>query len=234
MRANGRAPLPERRAGTLPVATSIYRLADSMVLIGVLATERGPEPLFTDVSGALTAVAFTDSDEMTRTLPEGYHVFQIQVSELLQQLPVPVALVIDPHAPSPIFVSGEQRQAVIEAAWPFPNGAHITYGEPLTEPTDLLDCIATKSEQQPAVHRWWRAWYQVADAREKLLLVYDVDGTGDELAANARPAADAAYECLALVTYDRPGQVISLGDVPRDAQEWLSANVKPFYERGGA
>jgi hypothetical protein len=231
MSGQSRSPQAEHHTGALPIASSIYRLADSMVLIGVSQTERGPEPLFTEVSGALTAVAYTDWNEMARTMPEGYHLFQIQVSELLAQLPENVGLVVDPHAPSPIFVSGEHRQAVIEAAWPFPSGAHITYGVPLTEPTDLLDCIATKSEQQPSVRRWWRAWYQVGDAREKLLLVYEVDGSGNELAANARPAADAAYECLALVTYDKPGQVISLSDVPPEAQDWLTANVAPFYER---
>jgi hypothetical protein len=217
---------------TLPIATSVYRLADGMVLIGVAETPRGPEPLFTDVSGAPTAVAYTDPDEMRRVLPEGYRQFQIQVSELLEQLPAGVGLVIDPHAPSPVYVSPQQRQEVVEAAWPFPTGAHVRYGEPATEPSELLDCLATKSEQLPSVRRWWRAWYQVHDAREKLLLVYDVEGDGEELAGNARRAADAAHDCLGLTGYGHPAQVISLGDLPDEAREWLTTTQTPCYERG--
>lgn len=222
-----------RQRASAGIATSIYRLADSMVLFAVRQTDRGPEPLFTEVSGAATAVAYTDQAEIDRVLPDGYAVFAIQLSQFLGQLPPGIGLVVDPNARSPVYVAPDQRQAVLEAAWPFPGGARITYGVPNTEPTDLLDCIATKSEHLRSVRRWWRAWYQVADAREKLLLVYEVDGTGDERAANAGPAADAAYECLALATYDKPGQVISLSDVPEEGREWLTANVDPFYERSG-
>jgi SseB protein C-terminal domain len=220
-----------RRPAAGPIATSIYRLADSMVLFAVRQTDRGPEPLFTEVSGAPTAVAYTDQAEIDRIKPDGYAVFQVQLSDFLSQLPVGIAIVVDPHAPSPVYIAPGQRDAVLEAAWPFPTGAHITYGVPNDEPTELLACIATRSEQLPTVRRWWRAWYQVQDAREKLLLVYEADGADQELAANARPAADAAYECLGLVGYDRPGQVISLTDVPVEAQLWLTENVVPFYDR---
>jgi len=69
------------------IGTSIYRLADSHVLIGVQQTAQGPQPRFTQIAGETAVVAYTDVDEAKADLPETHRLFSIQVAELLQQLP---------------------------------------------------------------------------------------------------------------------------------------------------
>lgn len=48
---------------TFPLASSVYRLADSEVLIAVAQTPEGPAPLFIDVGGEVACVAYTDLSE---------------------------------------------------------------------------------------------------------------------------------------------------------------------------
>jgi len=107
------------------LTTLVFRLADSTVLIGVTDSDRGPEPLFTEVSGQPCAVAYTDPEEIRRDLPDGYRLYQIPVPLLLSQLPPGCGLIIDPRAASPLYVAADERELVLAASVPFPAGAFI-------------------------------------------------------------------------------------------------------------
>ncbi len=54
---------------TSPLASSVYRLADSEVLIAVAQTPDGPAPLFADVGGEVACVAYTDLREAQGDAP---------------------------------------------------------------------------------------------------------------------------------------------------------------------
>lgn len=135
------------------IATSVYRLADSHVLIGVQQTPQGPQPLFTEIDGESTVVAYTDVDQAKANLPDTHGLFSIQVASLLQQLPAHAGLVVDPRSPKPVHVPADGKGPVIQAAGAFPAGAVTATGDPAEEPAALLRRV---SEQVRALRRLWR------------------------------------------------------------------------------
>lgn len=211
----------------IEVSPLIYRLADSVVLIGVRTGDRGPEPLYTDVSGALCAVAYTDPEEIRRDLPEGYRLFQITVPELLAQLPPAAGLIIDPRAASPIHVAAEERDVVIAAGLPFPAGAYIKVKASADPQPRLLAAALPRIEALAAVRRLYVTRYRVADAREKILVLYEVDAVPGADDA----AADAVMAAAADIALADPMQIVALGEVPEDLRAVVLADVEPAYVR---
>lgn len=210
-----------------PIASSIYRLADSDVLIGVATTLAGPTPLFTDVEGEIACVAYTDESEARADLPQTHELFSIEVTELLRQLPSHVGLVIDPRAPAPVYLPADGKQGVLDAGGAFPAGVQIAIGEPAQQPTALMAAIAAAGPGLPGLRRVWRTWYQVADAGEKLLVVYDVTGGPDEHTA----AADLVVAAAEATDYPHRLLVLALEDVPASHREYLLDSTPASYER---
>jgi hypothetical protein len=211
----------------MSIASTPYRLADAAVLIGVMQTPQGPQPLFTEIDGHSTVVAYTDVEEARADLPETHRMFSIGVAELLRELPPYAGLIVDPRSPSPVHVPAELKQGVIDAARPFPAGADVRIGDPADEPAELLDALVEAAPQLPFLRQLWRTWYQVADARPRLLVVYDIEGrTGADAAA-----ADLIVDTTARVDYPHPLLVLALDDVPVEHREWLLAQTPPFYRR---
>lgn len=212
---------------TLPLASSVYRLADAEVLIAVAQTPDGPAPLFADVGGEIACIAYTDLREAESDVPDTHRLFSIVVADMLSQLPEHVGLVVDPRAASPVHVAAQDKARVRAAARPFPDGAQVAIGEPAEEPSALTARLQEVAPEAPAVRRMWRTWYQAADARAKLLVVYDVEG---QAGADAQ-AADLIVEAARSTDYPRPLLVLALDDVPIEHRQWLLANTPPFYER---
>lgn len=79
----------------MSIASSPYRLAAASVLIGVMETAQGPQPLYTEIDGHSTVVAYTDVEQARADLPETHKMFSIVVAELLSQLPPYAGLVIE-------------------------------------------------------------------------------------------------------------------------------------------
>ncbi|MFE0099493.1 enhanced serine sensitivity protein SseB C-terminal domain-containing protein [Streptomyces sp. NPDC059009] len=214
----------------------IYRLADSTVLIGVKQTERGPEPLFTAVSGEPCAVAYTEPDEIREVLPDDYHLYQIPVVELLAQLPPVCGLLINPKAASPLYVAAEERDAVIAAGAPFPAGAFIRIKASAENPARLLPAVLARVADVHALRRLYCTRYQVADAREKILMVYDTGGAADGPAPDAvadqdRAVNDAIMEAAAETSLPDPMQIIALDDLPEEFRRLVLTDVEPCYVR---
>ncbi|MEE4544879.1 hypothetical protein V2S66_23300 [Streptomyces sp. V4-01] len=218
--------MSESAEGPVEVTPLVFRIADSTVLIGVRTTERGPEPLFTDVGGEPCAVAYTDPEEISGDLPEGYRLFQIPVPLLLTQLPPGCGLLINPRAASPLLVAAAERDIVLAASVPFPSGAFIAIKSGGDEQPRLLAAALPRIEFT-AVRRVYVTRYRVADAREKVLVVYETDPApgADSLAADGFAAA-AAETGLA-----DPMQVVALADVPETFRAILLADVPPAYVR---
>lgn len=214
-----------------PIATSAYRLADSQVLIAVGSTPAGPAPLFTEVSGEVTCVAYTDRAEAEADRPATHELFAIVVSDLLAQLPAEVGLVIDPRAASPIYLPADGKQQVAAAGAPFPVGAETAIGEPAQEPTALLDAVRADADAAPGLRRVWRTWYQVADAYEKLLVVYELDRTGDGPGPIDDQVSALVLQAAATAGYEQRVLVLPLEAVPDQPRRWLLENTPPFYER---
>lgn len=210
---------------TAPLASSIYRLADAAVLIGVMQTPEGPEPLATDLGGESAVVAYTDLSEARSDLPETHRLFSIEVAELLAQLPAHAGLVIDPRSPSPVHVPASGKQAVINASKPFPAGAGTRIGDPAEEPVALLHELRHTAPGETSLRRLWRTWYQVADARPKLLIVYEVT----DHAAHGPAAADLVVRAAEKVDYPSPLLVMAVGDLPAEHRDWLLAHTPACY-----
>lgn len=211
------------------VSPLVFRIADSNVLIGVRSTERGPEPLFTEVGGEPCAVAYTDAEEIRRDLPEGYRVFQITVPELLVRLPVLCGLVINPRAASPVYVAAEERDAVIAAGQPFPAGAPIRVKQGGDRQPALLAAALPRIEAVGGVRRAYLTRYQVADAREKILVAYVADGVPEGTDA---AAADAFMAAAAEVGLADAMQIVALDDIPEELRRLVLSQVPPCYVRG--
>jgi hypothetical protein len=206
----------------------IFRIADSNVLIGVKPTDRGPELMYADVGDTVCAVAYTDPEEIRRELPEGYRLFQITVPELLKRLHPACGLVIGPRAASPLLVMPYEREAVIAAGLPFPAGAPIRLKQGGDRQPTLVRAALPRVESAAGVLRVFLTRYQVADAREKVLVVYEHDAAA-ESADGA--AADAFMEAAAEIGLADPMQIVALDDVPEPFHGMLLADVPPVYVR---
>jgi hypothetical protein len=217
-------PLPD---GTpVEVTPLIFRLADSTVLIGVRATDRGPQPLVTDVAGQPCAVAYTDPEELRRDLPDGYHLYQIPVPLLLNQLPPGCGLVINPQAASPLYIAADERQTVLAASVPFPADAFIKIKAGGDQQPALLAAVLPRIDVTP-VRRVFITRYQVADAREKVLVAYETDPVpgADDL------AADAFMSAAADTRLSDPMQIVALADIPEPFRHIILDDVAPAYVR---
>lgn len=210
-----------------PIASSLPRLATEQVLIAVRPTDRGPELVYTDVDGELTAVAWTDQGYAEATVPDGYRLFAVQVSELLEQLPAQAGLVIDPQAPSPVAVPAARKADVVVMAAPFPPDVPVALGAPSEEPSTLLERLRPVLADLPAARRAWRLWSQADDAPGRLMIVVDTgraEPDADEGQAVARRVAEVARG--AALPYAVVG--VPLAFVPGEARERVRAG-EPFW-----
>lgn len=208
----------------------IFRIADTTVLIGVRPTDRGPELMYADAGDTVCAVAYTDPDEIRRDLPDGYRLFQITVPDLLRRLHPACGLLIGPRAASPLLVMPYEREAVLAAGLPFPAGAPIRLLQGADPQPALLAAALPRIESAGGVRRIYLTRYQVADAREKVLVVYEHDDAAEGTDA---AAADAFMAAAADVALADPMQVIALADVPEPFHGMLLAGVPPAYVRPG-
>jgi hypothetical protein len=214
--------------GRPDIASSIYRLADAMVLFTVTKGERAPRALTTEVSGQVAVVAYTDEQEADRDCPQGYTVYQAQVSDLLSDLPDGTGLVIDPRATSPVYIPSGDKEKVIRAALLFPTGARIRLGQPKTEPAAVLDAIRHNLPSERSIRRAYRCWYQAADARERLLIAVDLDPIP---APDRMRAVGVVTGSLPGLDYKHPVAAVTLDEIPEDLRRSLLENVYPFYVR---
>ncbi|WP_069467540.1 hypothetical protein, partial [Actinacidiphila rubida] len=185
---SGESPADSVEALELALNPLVFRIADSTVLIGVKATDRGPELMYTDVGDTVCAVAYTDPEEIRRDLPDGYRLFQITVPDLLRRLHPGCGLLIGPRAASPLMVMPYEREAVLAASVPFPAGAPIRIKKHGVPHRALMAAALPRIEAEPGVLRVYLTRYQVADARMKLLVVYENDPAAEGADATAADA----------------------------------------------
>lgn len=209
------------------VSPLVYRVVEMWILIAIKHTDRGPEPLFTEVSGQLCAVAFTDPEELRQDLPEGYRMYSIPLKHFLRDLPAVCGLIVDPRAASPIYIAPEERQAVMDACLPFPPGANIVVATRSRPQRKLLDAVLPRVQGVPEVRRLYYTYYVVEGGPKKHLLAYDVAG---EPGADG-PAADAIYEEIERINFPGLAQVMSIDDVPEEFRRMILGRVKPCYVR---
>ncbi|NUR02168.1 MAG: hypothetical protein HOY79_38235 [Streptomyces sp.] len=212
-------------AGELP--PQLYRIADSVILIGVRQTERGPEPLYAEVGGELCGVAYTDPEEIRADLPDDYHLYQIKVTEFLAQLPAVCGLLIDPRCPSPTYVAPYEREVVLAAGLPFPAGATIYMKRKAHKAPRLFAALLPRVQAIAELRRLYCTQYKVADRPQKLLMVYDAELTpGADKLIN-----DAIIAAAAEIQLPDPMQIIAVDDLPEHFRKLVRHSVEPFYVR---
>jgi hypothetical protein len=205
----------------------IFRIADSWVLFGVKESGERPEPMYADVGDQVCAVAYTDAEEMERDLPEGYHLYQITVPELLEGLHPACGLIIGPHSASPLTVMPWERDAVLAAAEPFPAGAPVRIKTGVYRPARLLAAALLWVKRIDGVRAVYVTRYQVADARERVLVAYDHD---PDVPGSDR-VADAFYAAAAKINLTDPLRVVALADMPDGLRRVVEDGVRPCYVR---
>ncbi|MCW2506038.1 MAG: SseB protein C-terminal protein [Actinomycetia bacterium] len=205
----------------------IFRIADSFVLIGVKDTENGPELMYADVGDQVCAVAYTDPEEIRRDLPAGYHLYQITVPKLLERLHPAIGLIIGPHAESPLTVMPWERDAVLAAALPFPPGAPVRIKKRGDRQPKLMAAALPGIEAIDGVRAVYVTRYQVADAREKILVAYDHDPD----VPGSDSVADAFIAAAAQINLADPMQVVALADIPESLRPTVEKTVPPSYVR---
>lgn len=94
---------------------SVYRLAHMMVYCTLAAGEQPPRPAARDVYAQVEVTAYTDEREADASRPPGGSTFRIQVAELMRTIPTDGHLVIDPHAPLPVYISAVYKDLVSQA-----------------------------------------------------------------------------------------------------------------------
>jgi heme-degrading monooxygenase HmoA len=208
----------------------VFRIADSTVLIGVKPTERGPELLYADAGDTMCAVAYTDPKEIRRDLPEGYRLFQIAVPDLLRRLHPACGLLIDPRAASPLLVMPYEREAVLAAGLPFPPGAPVRVRKHGAPQPALVAAALARLDPAAGLLRVHLTRYQVADAREKVLVVYEHDS---RVEGSDGAAADAFMAAAADVGLSDPMQIVALADVPDIFRRMILDDVPPVWVRPG-
>lgn len=228
------SPLPPADAPDSPESLEmalnplIFRIADSTVLIGVKPTDRGPELMYSDVGDQVCAVAYTDPDEIRRDLPDGYRLFQITVPELLERLHPACGLIIGPRAASPLLVMPWERDAVLAAGQPFPAGAPIRVKKRGVRRPALLAAALPRLAAADGLRAVYLTRYQVADAREKLLVAYDHDPAVPGADATA---ADAFMAAAAEIGLPDPMRIVALADIPEKLRRSVLEHVRPCYVR---
>lgn len=139
----------------------------------------------------------------------------------------PYRLADAPRSPSPVHVQAEHEQGLIDAAKPFPAGSQVAIGDPSDEPADLVAALQAAAPALPPLRQLWRTWYQAADARPRLLVVYDVEpGPGTDSAA-----ADLVLGAATRTDYPHPLLVLAVDDVPVEHRQWLRSSTPPLYRR---
>lgn len=211
------------------IASSPWRLADAQVHVVVDSAPTGLAPRTTTVAGGQACVAFTDPGRAQAAASATSTVHSIGVAELLGQLPPGVGLLLDPGSAAPVHVPAGSRTALIDAARPFPPHAPVMLAEPVEEPTALLDAVRAAAPDLPPLRRLWGAWYTVADAAGKLLVVYDVEPVEGADAA----AVDLVVRAAETVEHPQPVLVVALPDVPEQHRQWLLAGPARFWPPAG-
>jgi hypothetical protein len=204
----------------------IFRIADMWVLIGVKDTDKGPELMYADVGDQVCAVAYTDPAEIRRDLPEGYRLNQITVPDLLERLHPAIGLLIGPRAASPLTVMPWERDAVLAAGLAFPPGAPVrieTGGD--RPPAKLLGPALPRLKKIAGVRAVYVTRYQVADARERILVAYDHD---PDVPGSDR-VADVFYGVAAQLDLPEPMRVVALADIPAGLRATVENHVRPSY-----
>lgn len=171
--------------------------------------------------------AFTSPEQFAAGAPEGVEQIVLPAAEMIQQCPDTVGLAINPGCEEGMPIPPEGVQML---AQDFAGETRITIDHPATEPTELLTEIGKALTPVSQVVSASRAWIDVENAGEGLIIGVELDDPQDE---QAQQLAISAVERV--VNEVEPGFSLDVTfvDLVEDdpIDEWLLDNTEPFYSR---
>lgn len=171
--------------------------------------------------------AFTSPEQFTIGAPEGVEQIELAASDMIQQCPDTVGLAINPGCEEGMPIPPEGVQML---AQDFAGEARITIDHPEVEPTELLTAIGTALTPVSQVVSASRAWIDVEDAGEGLIIGVELDDPTDE---KAQEQTLHAVEQVVQEIEPSFSLDVTFVDLVEDdpIDEWLLDNTDPFYSR---
>jgi len=173
--------------------------------------------------------AFTSPEQFTVGAPEGVEQIVLETGDMIQQCPETVGLAINPGCEEGMPIPPEGVQMLAQE---FVEGGEtrITIDHPATEPTELLTEIGKALGPVSQVVSASRAWIDVENAGEGLIIGVELDDPEDEQAQQL-----AIHAVERVVQEVEPGFSLDVTfvDLVEDdpIDEWLLDNTEPFYSR---
>lgn len=171
--------------------------------------------------------AFTSPEQFAIGAPEGVEQIELPAAEMVQQCPDTVGLAINPGCEEGMPIPPEGVQMLSED---FGGETRITIDHPDEEPTDLLSAIGTALAPLTPVVSASRAWIDVENAGEGLIIGVELDDPTDE---KAQEQAIHAVEHVVKEMEPDFSLDVTFVDLVEDdpIDEWLLDNTDPFYTR---
>jgi len=202
-----RALMVRSRFAFAAAAVIALRHDEQGIPLGVLSPEGTP-----------LALAFTDPAAAVARIPAGVSAtpLSLPMSSLVAGLPADWGLVLDIDQPYPQVVQPDEKQAVIAAGGPFPEGAEVALRPAPAASEGFADALAERAPHSPGVVRVWLFSHGVDIVPEDLMVVVS---TADRDSAIA--FAEIVFE-LARV-HDVPVPVITawIDELPVEHATWV-------------
>lgn len=172
--------------------------------------------------------AFTSEEQFAAGAPEGVEQIVLSATDMIQQCPESVGMAINPGCEEGMPIPPEGVQML---AQDFAGETRITIDHPETEPTELLTAISTALAPLAQIVSASRAWIDVEDAGEGLVIGVELDDPTDE---HAQELATNAIEGVVKQAEPEFSMDVTFVDLVEDdpIDEWLLDNTEPFYTRG--
>ena len=171
--------------------------------------------------------AFTSEEQFAAGAPEGVEQIVLSASDMVQQCPETVGLAINPGCEEGMPIPPEGVQML---AQDFAGETRITIDHPQTEPTELLAAVGKALGPVAQVVSASRAWIDVENAGEGLIIGVELDNPEDE---QAQELALHAVEGVVKELEPDFSLDVTFVDLVEDdpIDEWLLDNTEPFYSR---
>lgn len=173
---------------------------------------------------------FTSEEQLTAGAPEDCEHIVVPVAEMVHHFPDGVGMAINPGGAAGMPIPAEVVKELADELTKMQEGVQVTIDHPAEEPTELLEAVGKSLANVPHVVSASRAWIDVEEAGEGLILGIELDDPSDEQAQ--QQALDAIQHVVEEVQPEFSLDVTFSDQEDDDPiDEWMLDNTEPFYAR---
>lgn len=173
---------------------------------------------------------FTSEEQLKVGAPDADEHVMLPAVEMIQQCPDNVGLAINPGGDAGFPIPPDGVRAIAKDLADM-DGTQVTIDHPQVEPTELLAALGTAFAEVPPVVSASRAWIEVQDQGEGLIIGIELDDPTDQ---QSQQLALQAVETTVKAQEPEFSLDVTFTDQQEDdpVDEWLLDNTDPFYTRG--